>query len=515
MAFLAIASCLGRALVLFGVVAGGPDTVAEHQTTSYELQYAYLSSTGWIQTNEMNAHGIFTCYALGTLLVTLLLSPIESALGQWSIPDELRAAMSVLNDEQTGFITSGDVLQFIPQRQLEHELATRDAVGLRTFLDYLMSLAREMAYDPERDMGAAPLNLTSREFNSGTLPTPAPLRDLKREPGPFSVHRYMFPKSGVPTFGGAKVAIWPEDLVAGKVDVAIIGVPNNMSSGRRDAGNGPGAMRALDTIATPDIQSLVKPLEVLSVVDYGDFTIDYMSTERNVDHVADMVAETARTGAIPMLVGGDTSMLYPGVKGVAEAHGAGTFGLLHFSAHPDAERFGDHTISDRQALFLLLDQGIVEGSETIQVGLREPVVDAETLQWLRSKEVRYHTMAEIQQRGFEKVLKRVLREVDAGPDTFFVSIDVSAIDPAEMIAAGRVTSNGLRIEEVTRAIRHVCAAKDIVGFEITDMAPMLDLSRLSVIHANAVLNACLVGIAVRKSGLDPDYVHPLALDHGQ
>ena len=48
------------------------------------------------------------------------------------------------------------------------------------------------------------------------------------------------------------VAIWPEDLVAGNVDVAIIGVPSNMSSGRRDSGNGPDAMRALDTIATPE-----------------------------------------------------------------------------------------------------------------------------------------------------------------------------------------------------------------------------------------------------------------------
>jgi agmatinase len=189
--------------------------------------------------------------------------------------------------------------------------------------------------------------------------------------------------------------------------------------------------------------------------------------------------------------------------------------LLHFSAHPDAERFGDHTISDRQALFLLLDQGIVKGNETVQVGLRGPAVDAETLQWLRSKGVRYHTMAEIRKRGFEKVLKRVLREVDKGPDAFFVSVDVSVLAPAEMVAAGRITSNGLGIEEVTKAIRHVCAAKNIVGFEITDMAPMLDVSRLSVIHSNAVLNACLVGIAVRKAGLDPDYVHPLALDHGQ
>jgi agmatinase len=47
------------------------------------------------------------------------------------------------------------------------------------------------------------------------------------------------------------------------------------------------------------------------------------------------------------------------------------------------------------------------------------------------------------------------------------------------------------------------------------MAPMMDISRLSVVNANAVLNACLVGIAVRKAGLKPDYIHPLVLDHGQ
>ena len=225
----------------------------------------------------MTPRSILAHCALVTILFALLLAPFEHALAQWAVPDELREAASVLNDEQTEFITSGDVLKFIPERQLEHELATRDADSLRNFVNDVMSLAAQMAYDPERDMGAIPLNLTTGNFN-GSMPTLEPLRDFKREPGPFSVHRYLFPQSGVPTFGGAKVAIWPEDLVAGNVDVAIIGVPNNMSSGRRDAGNGPNAMRAMDTIATPDMQSLVKPLEALSVVDYGDFATDYDET---------------------------------------------------------------------------------------------------------------------------------------------------------------------------------------------------------------------------------------------
>jgi agmatinase len=216
-----------------------------------------------------------------------------------------------------------------------------------------------------------------------------------------------------------------------------------------------------------------------------------------------------------MLVGGDTSMLYPGVLGVARSRNGEAFGLLHFSAHPDAEREGDHTISDRQAVFALLDDGIVEGRNTFEVGLRGRDVTVATLQWLQSKEVRYHTMAEIEHRGVDKVLKRLLREVQRGPDAFFVSIDVSVIDPADMVAAGRATANGMQIEDIRQTIRHVCAAKEIIGFEITDLAPMMDLSPLSVMHANAVLNACLNGMAVRKAGLDADYVHPLALDHGQ
>jgi agmatinase len=455
-------------------------------------------------------------HAALVLLAAMLLSlQPGAASGEWSVPEQLRAALNTLNEDQAAFITSGAILDFVPEAQLEHELASRDTDSLRALVDDLMVLAREMGYDPARDMGAAPLNLASRRFNWRKVPTPAALRDLDREPGPFAVHRYVYPKSGVPTFGGAKVAIWPEDLVAGDVDVAIVGIPSNMSSGRRDAGNGPDAMRALNTIGTIDAQSLVKPMEALAVVDYGNFSVDNLSLERTVDHVTDMVAETAATGAIPMLVGGDTSMLYPGVKGVAAARDGNTFGLLHFSAHPDAERYGDHTISDRQAIFRLLDQGIVNGRDTIQVGLRGPGVDADTLQWLRGQGVRYHTMAEIRQRGFAAVLKRVLREVDRGPDAFFVSIDVSVLDPSDMVAAGRIESNGLRLEDVAGAIRHVCAAKTIVGFEITDMAPMLDLSRLSVLHSNTILNACLAGIAVRKTGLSPDYVHPLALDHGQ
>ena len=432
----------------------------------------------------------------------------------WQLPEELSAKVEMLDLEQQLFIVSGDYRDFIPPRQLEHALTTRDADDLGVMFSDLMAVAEQMGYDPQRDMGAIPLNTATDEFHNGVI-RPELLRDEDREPGPFSVHRYLFPESGVPTFAGAKVAIWPEDLVAGNVDVAIVGVPNDMGSGRRNAEYGPRVMRALDTLALRDVDSLLDPREVLAIVDYGDFAIDNMSTELTVDHVSSMVAETADTGAVPMLVGGDTSMLYPGVKGVATSHGYGEIGLVHFSAHPDSDHDAVHTVSDEQALFLLLDEGIVSGEDVVTVGLRGPAVDMRTLQWLRGQQVRYHTMAEISRNGYDSVLERVMHEVEDGPDKFFVSIDVSVIEPSQMIAAGRIASNGLSVQQVASSIRQLCADKEIVGFEITDMAPMLDFSRLSAVNANTVLNACLVGMAVRKSGLSADYIHPLAIDHGQ
>ncbi|MDP2128154.1 MAG: arginase family protein [Pseudohongiella sp.] len=440
--------------------------------------------------------------------------PGTGASGAWHLPSELNAKLNALEPAEQAFITSGEFLTYMPARQMELELANRDTPRMQSLLGDLRGVAAEMTYDPARDMGAIPLNLTARGYNYGIV-LPAILRKERRSPGPFGVHRYMFPASGVPTFAGAPVAIYPEDLVAGNVDVAIVGIPNDMSSGRRNAKAGPRTMRALDTIGTPDIQTLLDPLAVLSVVDYGDFSVDSMSNERTVVHITEMVAETAGTGAVPMMVGGDTSMLYPGVKGVAQIHGNGSFGLVHFSAHPDANRRGAHTISDDQALFRLISEGIVDGDELITVGLRGEAVNPDTLQWLRNEGVRYHTMAAVNRSGYNAVMNSVISDLGALPEQIFVSIDVSVIDPGDMVAAGRVVANGLSIQNVTSTIRHLCAARDIVGFEITDLAPMLDFSRLSAVNANAVLNACLNGMAARRAGFAPDEIHPLALSHGQ
>ena len=70
----------------------------------------------------MNPPGIASRLSFVTLVVTLLLVPVGSVVAQWAVPDALQEAVDALDTGQAEFITSGDVLDFIPERQLLHEL---------------------------------------------------------------------------------------------------------------------------------------------------------------------------------------------------------------------------------------------------------------------------------------------------------------------------------------------------------------------------------------------------------
>ena len=108
----------------------------------------------------------------------------------------------------------------------------------------------------------------------------------------------------------------------------------------------------------------------LVAVDYGNAPIDILSVERSMPPVRKMVREIAETGAIPVIIGGDHSLEYPNVAGVADVYGKGNVGVIHFDAHFDAgDVRGGHLISHAQPVRRLVDDGHVLGKNFIQVCL--------------------------------------------------------------------------------------------------------------------------------------------------
>ncbi|MEX2333848.1 MAG: agmatinase family protein, partial [Pseudohongiella sp.] len=425
--------------------------------------------------------------------------------------------LELLTEAQIEFLGTEQPLRVIPSREkLYQDIERRTPEQVEQYVSDMMEAVAAHAYRPGIDMAMIPLNPEASGFNSFKVVRPEILKERLRDPGPVNVHRYINQWAGIPTFAGAPVAVTPEDLIAGNVEVAIAGIPQSMSSGSRDGRNAPNVLRAMHVTGNLDVYSMVDPGAVLNIVDYGDIAVDRMSLQRGLDHVYDMVLEMANTGAIPFLVGGDHSLMYPNVKAVQASDPEQDLTVVHFGANYNAEPTRAHLISDRDAVYRLVTEAVIDGSDLIQVGLRGSQASRESFEWLRENEVRYHTMAAVEAKGWDEVMENVLEEASDAGNPLYLSLDVSVLDPVELAAAGRAVPGGLTIREITPLLRRLCAENEVAGVELMDFAPMLDLSYVSAMNANYMLNACLSGIAMRKQGItEENYLDPTTVEHGQ
>jgi agmatinase len=347
-------------------------------------------------------------------------------------------------------------------------------------------------------------------------------RDSKRAPGLFWPHRQSRGSAwlGIPTFFKLPIALTPEDLKAAKVDVAIFGAPLDMGFGMRGAAFGPQAIRVSERyLSWGDAQSgasrphqhvRIDPFHVLTVVDYGDVAIDPFSTERSVGHVQDFVRGIAETGAIPLMVGGDHSLLWPGAAGVADVYGKGSVGVIHFDAHADASpSMLGHLAAHGTPVRRLVTDAHIPGRNFIQVGLRGYYPDDETVEWMRSVGMRSHYMAEVERKGWEAVLRRALEEALDGPRYLYVSLDVDVMDPAYTPGTGTPEPGGLTPRELFPLLRRLTAENAVVGIDVVEMNPLVDPGYTTALNVNRCIREMLVGLALRKQGIRTvDYLDP-------
>lgn len=343
-----------------------------------------------------------------------------------------------------------------------------------------------------------------------------------REPGPIDIQATIggTAKMGIPTFFRAPVALCPQDLTAGKVDVAIMGASVDLSTGMRGTGYGPIAMRTGETlIGWGNLLSFAHPTvgdidftNVLKIVDYGDAIVDNWSVERSVLSVHHRVKEIAETGTVPFVVGGDHSLMYPDVVAVTDVHGKGQVAMVHFDAHFDGIPllFG-HYLTHGAMVRRLIDEGHVKGEHFIQIGLNSAKPGQSDIEWMRANNMKFRFMHEIDRKGWRVVLEEVLAELDSmGIDKVFLSLDTDVLDPTYSPGMGTPEPGGMTTRELFPMLRAIGVAKEIVGMEIVELNPLNDPTYRSKLTAVRAMREMLTGMAMRKKGItDPFYVDPL------
>ncbi len=352
-----------------------------------------------------------------------------------------------------------------------------------------------------------------------------------REPGLINIQRYPsgVGYNGIPTFFRLPVALTPADLEAGDVDVAFIAAYVDMGLGQRGANRGPNALRhspaeyvSWGEFSMPHMETMINPLKDIVAVDYGDAPNDPFSTERSMEPIREIIREAASVKnskgehVIPFVIGGDHSISYPSIAAAADVYGKGNVGVIHFDAHYDATAMLGHLAGHGMWVKRLIDEGHVPGKNFIQVGLRGYYPDASSFEWMRENQFRYHTMAEVDKRGWDAVVADVLKEANEGPEFLYISFDIDVIDPAYMSGTGTPEPGGITNRQAFRLLRRLCAETNVIGIDILELAPERDPGYTTVHNTNRLVRECMVGIGLRKKGItETDYMSPLTVDDGR
>jgi agmatinase len=431
------------------------------------------------------------------------------------LPDSVAPRLALLTEAEIAFLESGEARAFAGSLDETVEaLEKRTPEEVREWVQAMQHVVSHSRYEEGRDPPGIRFNTDSPEFNAWKARRPRSL-DPAREDGPVELGRYDG-RGGPPTFGGHPLALTREDLVAGKVDVAIVGAPLNMGSGWRDSGSRATTRLRLygEAMGENDQFVQVNAGRVLKIVDYGDIAIDNNSTERSMSHVREVVREIVEAGAIPVIIGGDHSLAYPNVAALADVYGKGKVSVIHFDSHFDAWWGGPHLMDHGVPVYRLINEGHVRAADYIQVGLRFQGPGKSGFKWMRENGMRYHTMAEVEKRGWDAVLDRVVAEASEEGRKIHISFDIDVLDPAFATATGTPVPGGLDMREAIRIVRRLCAESNVVSFDLVEFHPSLDPTYKSALNSAHIVKACLTGLAMNREGKsERHYLSPLSSEH--
>jgi agmatinase len=255
------------------------------------------------------------------------------------------------------------------------------------------------------------------------------------------------------------------------LDVAIVGVPfDGGTSYRPGARMGPREIRAQSSlIRSYNYFQKVAPFDRLTVADAGDIDAPPVSIEKCYDAVEAGIGAIADAGARPLVVGGDHSITLPVLRALARRHGP--LAVVQFDAHIDTwdEYFGGkyfHGTPFRRAI----EEGIVDGTRFIQVGIRGPMYGESDFDFHREHGITMIDIDQAKDRGMAAVVEQI-RRVAAGPA--YVTFDIDAVDPAFAPGTGTPEVGGLTSHEALRLVRGLGGLK-LIGADVVEVSPLYD-----------------------------------------
>jgi agmatinase len=303
--------------------------------------------------------------------------------------------------------------------------------------------------------------------------------------------------AGLLTFSGVPYTQDAAELAG--VDVAIVGAPtDDLVSDRPGTRFGPRAIRAASCPPGPHLEAGIDAMSALRVVDFGDAAVLPADAVRTHAAIEALVGQVVDAGAVPVILGGDHSIAEPDIRAIATRRGP--VGLIHFDTHTDTgqEVFGVE-LSHGSIMYRLVEQGHVDPSRYVQIGLRGYWPGEKEFSWQHERGITSMFMHDVREVGIRSVVERALAVVGAGP--VFLSVDVDVLDPVYVPGTGTPEPGGMQAIDLLWACREICSRVDLVGMDVVEVIPTaIGSADITALVADRIVREVLTGVALRRAG---------------
>lgn len=268
-------------------------------------------------------------------------------------------------------------------------------------------------------------------------------------------------------------------------DIALVGVPHSTGNGttERDQHLGPRAVRNVSAgLRRVHLDMQINPWEKKIIHDLGDVPLpEANNNEQCIVDITNFYKKIAATKTPVVSIGGDHSITGGILQGLAANNLSLTNGkkisLLHIDAHTDTFSQLDHFLGAKKSAAhwgaYLVDDGIVDPTRSMQIGMRG---NPRTLDWLQpSYDLGYNvvTMQEFKQKGIQEVISETLDKL--GDNPIYITFDLDSLDASIAPAVSNIEPSftGFSMEEAKALIQSV-KNKNVIGGDVVCLMPTKD-----------------------------------------
>ena len=301
-----------------------------------------------------------------------------------------------------------------------------------------------------------------------------------------------FSRGPLPLYAGISTMLklpYLEDVrKASDYDVGFLGVPFDIGTTFRPGTRfGPQGMRRASTQYTSfySFEMGVDLFESLDMCDLGDvFTIG--NIEKSFDQISRAVAQVYTSGTFPMIMGGDHSIGYPCVRGIAPYVG-GRVGIIHIDRHLDTLEKDMDERMHTCPWFHATNIPNAPPTNLVQLGIGGWQTSRAWVKGAREKGTNVFTMDDIEDLGIAKAAEVALELAWKDADAVYLSFDIDSVEAGHVPGTGWPQPGGFTPREVLKLLRLI-AAEGLCGMECVEVAPCYDVGDVTSVMA---VHACM------------------------